>query len=436
MKKLIFGIFVLTIGTAMIFAGGSSQGNGSAASGGSGASGTTVIRWAFWGNEERIQLSQQAVDVYEAANPGVKVNIEPSGGTGDHFNKVDTQLAGGNGPDIIQMGGNFPDYVNRNVILALDAYAGKGLNTAVIDAGSLDAGKINGKLYGITTGITVPALIYNKTMLEKAGLPLPPPSSTYDEFRSYLVSLKSKLPSGVWPMMDFGVTSSSTTPFGYWLRYNGTPIYDDVTNTTKVQPQDAQKYLELFKDYRDNGLVPPADVAASYPETSSDTSALVAGKVAITFTVSNQLPSFQAAMTDEVGLIEPPGAATNKALWPQLSQVMTVNKDSKNIEAAVKFIDFIINSPDAAKILGNNRGSSASSTYRAGLSANKDDQKINDYHALAGPHTSPETAHLPNDTELNSTAYLVYQQVAFGRLTPAQGGQQIYDLLVRLIGKK
>jgi multiple sugar transport system substrate-binding protein len=236
-------------------------------------------------------------------------------------------------------------------------------------------------------------------------------------------------------MMDYGVTSSSTTPLGYWLRYNGTPIYDEATNTTKVKATDAQKYLELFKDYRDNGLVPPADVAAGYPETNSDTSALVAGKVAITFNVSTALAGFQTAMTDELGLVEPPGAATNKALWPQLSQVMTVNKDSRNIEAAVKFIDFIINSPEAGKILGSNRGSSASSTYRAGVSANPVDQKINAYHSLAGPHTSPETAHLPNDTELNSTAYLIYQQAAFGRVSSAQGGQQIYELLVRLINK-
>jgi len=433
MKKTLLGLLLLVMGGAVLFAAGSNQ-NSASPSGGD-ASGATVIRWAFWGNEDRVKLSQQAVDLYQASNPGVKINIEPSGGTGDHFNKVDTQLAGGNGPDIIQMGGNFPDYVKRNVILPLDAYAGKGLNTAAIDAGSLDAGRVDGKLYGITTGITVPALFYNKTMLQKAGAPLPPASSTYDQFRAYLVSIKSMLPSGVWPMMDFGVTASSTTPFGYWLRYNGTAIYDDKTNTTMVKASDAQKYLDLFKDYRDNGFVPPADVAAGYPETNSDSSSLVAGKVAITFGVSTGLAGFVSAMTDEIGLVEPPGAATNKALWPQLSQVMTVNKDSKNIDAAVKFIDFIINSPDAAKILGSNRGASASSTYRAGTTPNPVDKLINDYHALAGPHTSPETAHLPNDTELNSTAYLIYQQAAFGRITTAQGGQQIYDLLVRLINK-
>ena len=58
-----------------------------------------------------------------------------------------------------------------------------------------------------------------------------------------------------------------------------------------------------------------------------------------------------------------------------------------------------------------------------------------EYLKSAGPHSSRETAHLPNDTELNSTLYLIYQKVAFGQITPAAGGQQIYEMIQRLIKK-
>jgi multiple sugar transport system substrate-binding protein len=63
------------------------------------------------------------------------------------------------------------------------------------------------------------------------------------------------------------------------------------------------------------------------------------------------------------------------------------------------------------------------------------DQKVFAYHDIAGPHTSPETTHLPNDTELNSTLNLIYQRVAFGQNNTTQGGQEIYDLLIRLARK-
>ncbi len=425
MKKFFVTMLVVLTGCSMMFAAGAPE---SAA-----ADEGTVIRWAYWGSGERVTISQEAIDLYESRNPGIKVNPEVSGGAGDHFVKVDTQLAGGNGPDIIQMGGNIYDY--EDVLLPLDVYAGNALNVDVIDPSAVASGTIYGDLKGVSTGVTMPSLVINKTLIEEAGAPLPAKSMTYAEFRDYLVMLKGKLPKGVYPMQDIGVTSSSSTAFGYWTRYNGTPLYDAATNSTAVTAAAAQKYLELFKDYRDNGLIPPADIAAGYGENNADNAAIIAGKAAISFLFTNQLSGYQAATTDELDLIEFPGAAATKALWQAPSQFYTVNKDSKNAEETVKFINFLVNDPDAAKILGSNRGASASASARAAGASSDADQKILDYMDVSGPHSSMETDHVPNDTEFNSTLFLIYQRVAFGQNTPAEGGEEIHDLIQRLIEK-
>jgi multiple sugar transport system substrate-binding protein len=436
MKKALCVLIALTALCSAVFAGGTKQSTSSAAPAASSA-GSTTIRWAYWGSEGRVKISQDAINLYQQQNPGILINAEPTGGTGDHFTKVDTQLAGKNGPDIIQQGGTLGEYVKKGVLLDLGPYVGKQLITSTLDSSVIDAGSIDGKLYGVSTGGNMPALVYNKSLIQRAGVPLPKASMTYAEFRDYLVQLKAKLPAGVYPMQDIGALSSNSTPFGYWTRYNGTPLYDEVSNTTYVTAAVAQKYLELFKDYRDNGLVPPADEAAAYAETSADTSALVAGRVVITFLWTNQLAGYQAVSKDELDLIEFPGAAETKALWPAASQFYAVNKDSKNPEETIKFINFLVNSPDAGKILGNDRGASSSSTARPGAAsvATVEDQKILAYLTSAGPHSSLETAHVPNDTELNSTLFLIYQGVAFGQRTPAQGGQEIVELLNRLIKK-
>ncbi|GHV55380.1 sugar ABC transporter substrate-binding protein [Spirochaetia bacterium] len=433
-SKFAYVALALLLSAGMVFAGGKTD---NSSSGGGASSGDTVLRWAFWGSETRVKMSQAAIDAFQAQNPGIKVNIEVSGGSGDHFQKVDTQLAGGAAPDIIQMGGNYPDYIAKGVPLDLTPYVGQGLDTSKIDAGQIAAGTVGGKLYAVSTGATIPALVYNKTLLDKAGVPLPKVTQTWAEFRDYLVSIKGKLPSGVFALQDFGSTASGSTGFGYWLRDNGTPIYDDVTGTTSVTAADAKKFLDQFKDYRDNGLIPPAAIAAGYAETGADSSSLIAGKVAIGFIVSNQFAGYQSNTTDELGLIELPNAANRKALWPQLSQVYTINKASKNIDAAVKFVNFLANSPDAGKIIGNDRGISASATFREGASsvATDADKKVFAYHDVASAHTSPETAHLPNDSELNSTLNLIYQNVSFGRINTTQGGQQIFELLARLAKK-
>ncbi|MDR1588514.1 MAG: extracellular solute-binding protein [Treponema sp.] len=426
-KTIALAVLVLTV-----FSGCAKK---EASSAGKAASAGNVIRWAYWGSESRVKRSQEAIDLYRGLRPGVLVNPEVSGGTGDHFAKVDTQIAGGSGPDIIQMGGNINDYVKRGVLLPLDQYAGNLLDTSVIDPGALESGTVNGRLYGVSTGISMPALVYNKSLLERHGAPLPNVVSTYDEFRSYLAAIKAKLPAGVYPMQDIGAQTSNSTPFGYWLRYNGTPLYDETSHSSEISPAIAQKYFELFKDYRDKGLVPPPDVAAGYAETNADSSAIIAGKVAISYCWTNQLAGLQAATADELDLMEFPGAEATLALWPAPSQFYTVNKDSKNAEEAVQFINFLVNSPDAAKILGNDRGASASASARAAGAPDANDRKVLDFLAIAGLHSSKETAHLPNDTEFNSTLYLIYQQVAFGQLTVEKGGQQVYDLIQRLLKK-
>ncbi len=290
------------------------------------------------------------------------------------------------------MGGNIGDYVKKGVLLPLDKYAGTILTTSVIDPSAIESGTIDGHLYGVSTGVTMPALVYNKSLLQRVGAPLPNVSMTYPEFRAYLVTLKSKLPWGVYPMQDIGAMSSNSTPFGYWLRFNGTPFYNAATNSSPVKASDAQKYLDLFRDYRINGLIPPADMAAGYAETNADTSALIAGKVAIGYIFTNGLGGYQAATKDELQLMEFPGAAATKALWQAPSQFYTVNKDSKNADLAVKFINFLVNAPEAAKVLGNDRGASASASARAAGLADVNDQKVIEYLKSAGPHSSKETA--------------------------------------------
>jgi multiple sugar transport system substrate-binding protein len=435
-SRVLTVLAALVMGAVLIFSGCTKKESGTSSSSSSN-SGAVTLRWAFWGSETRVKMSQDAINVFQAQNPGIVVNIEVSGGAGDHFQKVDTQLAGGAAPDIIQMGGNYPDYIAKGVTLDFTPYVGNGLDTSNIDAGQLAAGTVGGKLFAVSTGATIPALIYNKTLLDKAGVPLPAVTQTWAEFRDYLVSIKGKLPSDVYPLQDFGSTASGSTGFGYWLRDNGTPIYDDVQGITLVTAADATKFLNQFKDYRDNALIPPAAIAAGYAETGADSSSLIAGKVAIGFIVSNQFAGYQSNTTDELGLIEMPNAAVRKALWPQLSQVYTINSSSKNVVAAIKFVNFLVNSPDAGKIIGNDRGTSASSTFREGAAsvATDADKKVFAYHDVAAAHTSPETAHLPNDSELNSTLNLIYQNVSFGRLNTTQGGQQIYELLTRLAAK-
>ena len=73
--------------------------------------GPAEIRMGWWGNDDRAARTLQVIELFQAAYPEIKVIGEPNGGAGDHFQILDTQLAANNAPDIIQFGGNWPDYV-------------------------------------------------------------------------------------------------------------------------------------------------------------------------------------------------------------------------------------------------------------------------------------------------------------------------------------
>ncbi len=158
----------------------------------------------WWGNDDRAARTQKVIDLFQAAYPDIKVAGEPNGGTPDHFQIIDTQLAGNNAPDIIQFGGNWPDY--QQYLEPLNDYLGKQLlidtperfdQTALIPATAAD-----GNLYAVSLGTNTPILVYNKTMIEAAGVELPKDNLTWDELLAYGRELKAKLPEGVAPFVD------------------------------------------------------------------------------------------------------------------------------------------------------------------------------------------------------------------------------------------
>ena len=436
MKKISMAALGMIIAGALVSTGCSGKQSTGAASGGGGASGKTEIRFAYWGGDNRHKITAEVIALFEQANPDIKVNTEISGSAGDHFMKVDTQLAGGGAPDLIQMGGNIPDYaVNKGVLLDLDKYKGNLLDTAVIDPAVLAEGQgaWNGKLYGVCLGTNMLVLAYNKALLERSGAPLPGKTMTWAELRDWAAAAAANLPAGVFPMVDNSLNQSNY--FSYFLAQEGTLLWDG--NATRVTAESIQKWIDMWEGFRADKLIPDAETVASYAETGPDnTSMFVAGKTALALIWSNQFSAYQQAMNDELDLIQLPDLEKN-AIWVQPSQYLTVYKNSPNADAAVKFINFFVNNPEAGKILGNDRGFTSSATAREAIMqiATPTDQKVYGYYETAVPHAAPFTGNFPNDQEFNNTYKLLLQRVSFKQNTSQEVSQQILDMTQRLLKK-
>lgn len=396
--------------------------------------GPAELRMGWWGNDERAKRTQQVIDLFQAAYPEIKVKGEPNGGTSDHFQILDTQLAANNAPDLIQFGGNWPDY--KQYLEPLNDYLGKQLmintpetfdQTALIPATDTDD-----KLYAISLGTNTLVLAYNKKMIEAAGVDLPKDNMSWDELIAYGKALKEKLPEGVAPFVDNSTNQANY--LSYFYTQEGTPLWTkDDGGKSYATVDSAKKWLQMWADMRAEGLVPDADTTYTYTEAGPDNSAFVAGKAAIDLIWSNQGAAYQAAMTDELGMTTlPTGGKPAYAI--QMSQYLAISKDSKNKEAAALFINFFVTSPEAGAILQTNRGVPCSPVVREAIAdkATPTDAAVYRIYNAIADRTIPQGPNLPNDQEFVNELTLIGQKVAYGESTVEQAAADLQALIERL----
>lgn len=399
--------------------------------------GPAELRMGWWGNDNRAERTLKVIELFEAAYPEIKVIGEPNGGAGDHFQILNTQLAANNAPDIIQFGGNWPDY--QQYLEPLNGYLGKQLlidkpelfdQTALIPATAAD-----GNLYVVSLGTNTLVLAYNKTMIEAAGVDLPADNMSWEELLDYGRELKAKLPAGVAPFVD---NSTNTANYmSYFFTQQGTPIWTlDEGGKSYATVESARAWLQMWADMRAEGLIPDADTTYTYTEDGPDSSALVSGAAAIGLIWSNQGAAYQAAMTDELGMTTlPTGGEPAYAI--QMSQYLGINKASQNKEAAALFINFFVTSPEAGAILETNRGVPSSPVVREAIAdqSTATDAAVYRIYSVIADRTVPQGPNLPNDQEFVNELELIGQAVAYGQSSVEQAAEDLQALIERLAAK-
>jgi len=437
MKKIMLLLAVLVLTSTVVFAAGGSQPSSTAG----------VVRWSYWGSEARIKNTQLAIDAF-TQKTGIVVASEPAPGTGEHFAKFKTQFAGGFPADIVQLGGDFNSFsvgggfdISDNlkdlpkgmdaIIQPLDPFVKSGaLDISQVDASAIQLGTRGGVLYALPVATNIQALIYNKGMLQRIGAPLPKVSMTWAEFETWMSQVKPRLPANTYVLTDFGSMQNNSSFFGYWAGDNGTTQWDGTK--TLLTNAAIQTYLDMWAKWRAAGYVPPASVSADFAETNESTMSMIAGRTVVTMGWSNNVTTWQGSIRDELDMIEPPNAAVKKGLSPQASQMMAISKTSKNATAAAKFISYRVSDPGVWKIMGADPGTPVTPAARDAVATTDAAKKQAAYLNVAGAHTSPRMPNFPGDSEWSSGFFLIYQQVAYGRITSAVGAQQAMDLINRL----
>jgi len=126
-----------------------------------------------------VKLMEGLVDEFEKENPDIKVKLEWGGG----LQKLLTQIAGGNAPDVF-FWWLAPDVlIEKGALMPISEYVEKHkLDLSQYYRCSVDYNIYNGKAYGIPLQLKTLAVVYNKDMFDKENIPYPAEDWTWDDY--------------------------------------------------------------------------------------------------------------------------------------------------------------------------------------------------------------------------------------------------------------
>lgn len=153
-----------------------------------------TIRFAWWGNDARAKATFDVIKAFEAENPGIKVKGENTEFS-SYWDKMATQVAGGDTPDVLAMSGSYPsEYSSRGVLLDLDTLKDP-IDTSKFAPGTVELGQIDGKQYTITAGVNSMSMVLDPAVFKAAGVELPDDETwTWDEYQDIATKITENSP--------------------------------------------------------------------------------------------------------------------------------------------------------------------------------------------------------------------------------------------------
>ena len=231
--------------------------------GAGGASAQTLSLVEVITSPPRTEQLRAMVDQFEAANPGVTVEIT-SLPWGQAFERLATMVQGGQTPDVVEM----PDrwlslYANAGQLVDLTPRLATWDNTAELTDAAKEFGSvIPGQTHMIPYGFYLRAMFWNKKLFAEAGLDRAP--ETLQEF--YDFSAKIAELDGKYGYCLRGGPGATNGYIMMMLNFLGENKYFNEDGTSTLDDPKAIEGLQFIVDMYQNGLVPRDSVNWGFNE--------------------------------------------------------------------------------------------------------------------------------------------------------------------------
>lgn len=397
------------------------------------------IRFSWWGGPGRNEKTDRILSLFEADNPDVTV-LRENAGWQEHWDKLTIQSAAGNQPCTIQMQSRWlATYAKPNILMPLDdliaegAFDLRGISDGAMETGIGD----DGLTYMIPSGVFFSSVMYNKTMLENAGLDAPADDWTWDDLAQLLRDIRPTLDEGVYTSHNMGAESSS---FITWVQTQGEPMFVN-GNEIGFSKETVTEWFKFWEVLRKEGLTEGPEVMVEENGSLIEESNIANGRTFITARPANRLDSHQVVIDvvkpgDQLTISRYPLGPAGSGQDTGANGISIGASCSDDLlPAAVAWINFFTQDPRAAEIYESDNGVVAIDRFREEQANNPATSRGQVEQILQFSHLADTGALKPVKWPAGGVGHVTaaleraYQSVAFEIATPEEATDTFFEEL-------
>ena len=399
-----------------------------------------TLRFMWWGGDERAQATLDVIDKFEQEYPWITIEAE-YGSSDGYQEKLTAQLVSGTVADIFQMGtGWMPGYVESNAGYFADFKDFSDIfDLSTFEESILkNNGQFDGHQYGVPTGISGHALIYNKKVADEIGVDF---SSDYTWDDIVEMGKKVKEYDKDMYLLTMGSSELNTMIVRPYLQQlTGSTVLVNETKKRGFEEKDLVEVLNYIKALYDEGVASPMSTVIAYGADLGTDPNWINQKYVAAFGYSSTVETLQAACPDgnfAAGKLPVMTNAKDEGWYCNAPQYMCVSGASEHQEEAMMFLNYFYNNADAAKILKTVRSVPPTSVGQEACTELGILEGITkDSVDIIQTYTGTNDLGLTTEEEITAILQDAATQVAYGQGTPEDGAKSTISLLDNYLSSK
>ena len=390
------------------------------------------LRFTWWTNEVRTAVTLEMIETYEAMNEGLTITPEYTG-WGGYWDKVATQIAANDVPDVLQMvNGRLTEFgPEGGVIAALNDY---DMDFDKVDEAALASWSVDGDVYGMPAGLNGWATLFNPAVFDEAGVEYPTPDWTWADYEAKALAIAENTDkygvSFVLMYQDFIflVRGAGYEPYTEDGKAFGFTDYSFITD-----------YLAMnLRLHQAGALIEHTFTEENFNNWAANPMAF--GEAGMLFIPSNQAAPLNAGVGEALPFMTIPGTSERNTSVLSAALAFTMSASTAYPDVASEFVNWLGASNEALEIGQANRGVPATADARSYMVDRGIDPALAtafSFVDIAAPTATPlRTYPVTAGGELQDLQDEIFAKVMFEVLTPEEAAAEFYSRGNEILGRQ